>query len=127
DLKLKIVNGLSSTFKLGDSYQPFGHHPGTHAYAWHISPRPFPEFKVPRICVDISQLPKHMRDPLPPSKASIKVTPRICASSDAYAWPITFICSSAFQEQVRPHAYAWTSPRNPRICVAYITKAISRI
>ncbi|MED6191123.1 hypothetical protein PIB30_113090, partial [Stylosanthes scabra] len=69
------------------------------AYAWHISPMPFPELKVPRICVDISQLPTHMRDPLPPSKASIKVTPRICASRHAYAWPITFMCSSAFQEQ----------------------------
>ncbi|MED6189968.1 hypothetical protein PIB30_101180 [Stylosanthes scabra] len=50
-----------------------------------------------RICVDISQLPTHMRDPLPPSKASIKVTLRICASCHAYAWPITFMCSSAFQ------------------------------
>ncbi|MED6177662.1 hypothetical protein PIB30_100259, partial [Stylosanthes scabra] len=73
----------------------------THAYAWRISPRPFPEFKVPRICVDISQLPTHMRDPLLPSKASIKVTPRICASSHAFAWPITFMCSSAFQEATK--------------------------
>ncbi|MED6205266.1 hypothetical protein PIB30_016249 [Stylosanthes scabra] len=36
--------------------------PRAHAYAWHTSPRLCSEFKVPRICVDISQLLTHMRE-----------------------------------------------------------------
>ncbi|MED6134791.1 hypothetical protein PIB30_040315, partial [Stylosanthes scabra] len=35
--------------------------PRAHAYAWHTSLRLCSEFKVPRICVDISQQLTHMR------------------------------------------------------------------
>ncbi|MED6141161.1 hypothetical protein PIB30_100577 [Stylosanthes scabra] len=69
--------------------------PRTHAYAWHTTPRPFPEFRVPRICVDISQEPTYMRG----------------SHQQGHFY------------ESRSHAYAWTRV-TPRICVTYITKAM---
>ncbi|MED6178650.1 hypothetical protein PIB30_109594, partial [Stylosanthes scabra] len=36
-------------------------------------------------------------------------------------------CGNSASEVSKLHAYAWKTAKNPRICVAYNTKAISRI
>ncbi|MED6214956.1 hypothetical protein PIB30_108446 [Stylosanthes scabra] len=57
----------------------------THAYAWHTTQWPFPEFRVPRICVDIDAKIEAKKMKKQNWKQNRAEVPRICVEEHAYA------------------------------------------